>query len=172
MALLIASSVAHSSAYDLALQNSPGGSPAGPLDPWAYDQVVAHPPLKQAPIASVALAQVNIALHMAKKNAEQALCNGLWTPLGHLAQPSRTGDKTLHTTNKPHSKNWHFNMLRYPHELSCGEVSRAMFFKEMSRHLPGWIRIRPAGQLTAFKQGETVLLNEISLALAGTPKAY
>jgi len=35
----------------------------------------------------------------------------------------------------------------------------------MSRNLPGWVQIRPAGQLSAFQQGESVLLEQETIAV-------
>lgn len=114
-----------------------------------YDQITAHIPHHRAAIASVALAEVNTILLSAKKNAERALCQGHWTPSGELLQ--LVGPVVVEP--RPGHKTWLYQSLRRAHPLTCDRVSRAQFFLEMSRHLPAWISIQPAGQATAFRQG-------------------
>jgi len=115
-----------------------------------YDQVSARIPRDQAPIASVAMARLIIALHSARKLAVQSLCNGNWSPAGETLQ--RIGPY-LPPTQTSEDSVWIYQSLQRAQPLTCGEVSRARFFREMSRHLPAWISIRPAGQTTVFNQG-------------------
>ncbi|GEM_PF-2602453 len=131
-----------------AYADTPGSRPG-------YDQIMAQIPLDQAPLKSVALARLNIALHNARRAAAARLCGGQWAPQGAVrfrqgpvvAQPPRQAVGTL---------SWHYTELRQPEALSCAPYSRAAFFLEMSRHLPAWVQVRPAGQVTAFRQGEAV----------------
>ncbi len=145
----------------------PGKGPHTPYNPrtsLAYDQIVAWIPLRQASTASVALANLNIALHYAKQQAEIKLCDGQWSPTGSLAfqQGPVVERSSAHTNEIP---SWHYVALRHPWGFTCGTSSRVAFFLEMSRHLPAWVQIRPAGQFTAFRQGETVLLEQESFAI-------
>jgi hypothetical protein len=115
-----------------------------------YDQVSARIPRDDAPIASVAMARLIIALHSARKFAAQSLCNGNIPTTGETLQ--RIGP-FLPPTQTPGDRVWIYQSLQRPHPLTCGQVSRARFFQEMSRHLPAWISVRPAGQATVFNQG-------------------
>jgi len=135
-----------------------------PRDSLAYDQIVARIPLGNAPIGAVALANLNIALHNAKQQTENSLCNGQWAPHGSVVfQQGPVAERSSPYTKEMPS--WHYNVFRHPRELACGATSRAAFFLEMSRYLPDWIQIRPAGQFTAFRQGETVLLEQETVAI-------
>jgi hypothetical protein len=117
-----------------------------------YDQVIVQMPAEQAPLASVAMARLMIALHTARKQAALSLCNGHWTPGGEPMQ--QIGPLSL--APDPEANIWLYESLRRPRPLACKDVSRARFFMEMSRHLPAWISIRPAGQATAFRRGVAV----------------
>jgi hypothetical protein len=124
-----------------------------------YDQVIARVPADQASIAPVALAELNIALHQAKKQAATALCNGNWFADGEVIQQlgpvpaAPAGDTTV----------WIYRTERRAMPLPCEHTSRAQFFQEMSRHLPAWISIRPAGQLTGYSQGDALPLPDTLL---------
>ncbi len=133
-------------------------------DSLAYDQIVARIPLDQAPIRSVALANINIVLHNAKQQAEITLCDGRWAPRGAVVfqQGPVIEQSSLHMNEIP---SWYYHALRRPWKLDCGTSSRAAFMLEMKRYLPAWIQIRPAGQLSAFRQGETVLLEQETVAI-------
>ncbi len=133
-----------------------------PDDSLAYDQFIARIPLDYAPTGAVALATLNLALHKAKKQAEITLCKGQWTPHGSVVFQQGPAIKRSPPQGIP---SWHFNAFRQPWELACGTTSRAAFFLEMSRYLPAWIKIRPAGQLLAFRQGETVMLEQRAIAI-------
>jgi hypothetical protein len=121
-----------------------------------YDEVIAQVPREQAPIAAVALAKVTIALHSAKQQAENRLCPGQWTPSGSLLHQYGPTIASQ-TSGGEQSEYWFFHSLRVPEAISCEQISRPRFFLEMSRHLPGWITIRPGGQLTAYQQGNVLL---------------
>jgi hypothetical protein len=123
---------------------------AATAEAFYYDQVSARIPRDEAPIASVAMARLIIALHSARKLAAQSLCNGNWPPAGQTLQ--RIGP-FLPPTEVSEDSVWIYQSLQRAHPLACGQVSRARFFQEMSRHLPAWISIRPAGQTTVFNQG-------------------
>jgi len=125
-----------------------------------YDRVMAEMPAHQADIGSVALAKLNIALRSARLNAQQTLCQGHWSPGGKTMQVS--GPEPA--TNAAGQPVWHYQSLRQPHPLACTGVSRAQFFLEMSRHLPEWVTIHPAGYTTAFRLGETEPAHPTSLA--------
>ncbi|MGD2075725.1 MAG: hypothetical protein PVI91_04135 [Gammaproteobacteria bacterium] len=129
---------------------------SGSVEGRQYDEVIARLPRKQAPIAAVALAKINIALYGAKQHAQAQLCAGRWTPNG---SPRHQQGPRLQprTTEGGASEYWLFHSFRLPEQISCEQVSRASFFLEMSRHLPGWIVIRPAGQQTAYRQGNVLL---------------
>lgn len=114
-----------------------------------YDQFIAQMPHNRAAIASVALAKLNIALRNAKNRAEQTLCHGDWTPSGEVLQ--QIGPLAVAPDGAP--KIWLYQSLRRAHPLACDRVSRAQFFLEMSRHLPAWVSIRPAGQIISFSEG-------------------
>lgn len=135
-----------------------------PRDSLAYDQIMAQIPVGHAPIGSVALANLNIALHSAKQQAEITLCDGQWTPQGTVVfQQGPAIEQRLSRTDEIPA--WHYVAFRYPLKLGCNTNSRAAFFLEMSRYLPGWVQIRPAGQLSAFQQGESVLLEQKTVAV-------
>jgi len=125
-----------------------------------YDRVMAEMPSHQAAIGSVALAKLNIALRSARLHAQQALCQGHWSPGGKTMQVN--GPEPA--TNAAGQPVWHYQSLRQPHPLACTGVSRARFFLEMSRHLPEWVTIHPAGYTSAFRLGETEPVRPASLA--------
>lgn len=120
-----------------------------------FDQVIARVPAKQAPLAAVALAQIEIALYEARNSAAATLCPGNWTPRGpiHETQGPYPADP-LHADRK--SSYWIYQSLREPVAVQCGQVSRSELFLEISRHLPDWILIRPAGQTVAYRRGKAV----------------
>jgi hypothetical protein len=115
-----------------------------------YDSVTAEIPAAQAAISSVALAKLNIALRTARLNAQQTLCQGHWSPGGKTLQVSGP-EPAINTTGQ---SVWHYHSLRQPHPLACTGISRARFFLEMSRHLPEWVAIRPAGHTAVFRLGK------------------
>ena len=125
-----------------------------------YDQVIARIPYSRAGIASVALAELNIILYEAKTSAEQTLCDGHWSPSGEALQ--QVGP--LAVKQRDAEKIWLYQSLRRAHPLACDGVSRAEYFLEMSRHLPAWVSIRPAGQISVFNQGVVQPLPPASLA--------
>lgn len=125
-----------------------------------YDWVMAEMPAYQAAIGSVALAKINIALHSARLHAQQTLCQGHWSPGGKTMRVS--GPES--TTSAAGQPVWHYQSLRQPHPLACTGVSRAEFFLEMSRHLPEWVTIRPAGYAVVFRMGEIEPARPTSLA--------
>jgi hypothetical protein len=147
-------------------ESMPGEQPAPePSVPQAYgqyDEVVAELPRDQAPIASVALARINIALHQAKQRTEKEFCAGQWTPRGPLLRQYGPRAQQRDTAAE-RQEYWAFHSFRVAEPIYCQQLSRAQFFLEMSRHLPAWISIRPAGQLTAYQQGESLLPGRESL---------
>ncbi len=140
--LLLAASAAAQSPPNLAATS----------DAQDYDEVIAYMPQAQAEIASVALARLVIALHNAREQAARQLCNGTWTPSGAVVEtvgPSLTGYQAKQNA-------WFYHSLRHVFPLDCGQVSRAQFFVEMSRHLPAWVLLRPAGQEIILSEGAAV----------------
>jgi len=125
-----------------------------------YDRIIAEMPAEQAVIGSVALAKLNIALRSAKLHAQQKLCQGHWSPGGKTIQVSGP-EPASGSTGQPV---WHYQSLRQPHPLACTGVSRTQFFLEMSRHLPEWVTIRPAGYTVTFRLGEIEPTHATSLA--------
>ncbi len=122
---------------------------------WRYDEVTAKLPREQAAIASVAQARINIALHHARRLTEQRLCAGNWSPRGSIhRQQGPLLVRQADFNAGPNDNVWFFQTLREPVRLACNGVSRARYFMEMSRHLPAWISIRPAGLATQFRLGE------------------
>ena len=113
------------------------------------DQVIVELPLEQAEIAAVALARLTIILHSAKQRAAEALCHGHWPPDGVTLQ--EVGPVVVRQT--PDKAVWRYEAIRRALPLKCNGVSRMRFFREMSRHLPAWIAIRPAGTARCFRQG-------------------
>lgn len=117
-----------------------------------YDQLSARVPRALAPIASVAVARINIELHRARQLAGQRLCPGQWSPQGPLLlevgpfMPSSEGADEQHSS-------WVYQSFRHPQAIRCGDISRLLFFQELSRHLPEWITVRPGGQATSFRRG-------------------
>ncbi len=166
LALFLAGSSWHFSACSQsAPDNGPtsvtGPVPALPQDPWTYDQVTAQIPRAEAPIASVALAKINLSLHEARRNVEQRLCTGRWTLQGTVLHEQGPALDQARGAQDPATASWHYTSFRIPHNLSCNTtISRARFFLEMSRYLPEWIQIRPAGLNIAFQQGRAVLVQE------------
>jgi hypothetical protein len=126
-----------------------GPAPGDTTDVPVYDQVMARIPGDVAGIAPVALAQLNIALHRAKKQAATVLCKGSWLPDGEIVQ--QLGPLPVRLTD--HTSAWIYQAARRPVPLACDQASRAQFFQEMSRHLPAWISIRPAGGPTSYRLG-------------------
>lgn len=121
-----------------------------------YDEVTARLPLAQAPVASVALARINVALHQARQRAGQQLCADQWTPSGalYLEWGPQLEEHSPATTRAPY---WSYRSLRQPSTAACQGISRDRFFQEMSRHLPDWITVRPAGREIAYRQGQGIL---------------
>ena len=117
-----------------------------------YDEVLAEVPREKAQIASVALAEIHIALRRARQQAEKALCGGQWGPSGRISR-ERGPVFRESSRHNPGQRSWLYRALRHPHAISCDGISRSAFFREVSLHLPEWIEIRPAGQATAFRQG-------------------
>jgi len=129
------------------------------IQQWDYDEVIAEVPREKAEIASVALAEIHIALHRARLQAEQTLCGGQWGPSGQVAR-ERGPISQESSRRNPGQRSWLYRALRHPHAISCGGVSRSAFFREVSLHLPEWIEIRPAGLATAFRQGQPAPIDQ------------
>jgi hypothetical protein len=92
-------------------------------------------------------------MHRAERRAENDRCGGRWTPQGPLShQRGPRVDRREAGTGR--SEGWLFHSLRLPERVFCEQASRARCFLEMSRHLPGWISIGPADQLTACRRRE------------------
>jgi hypothetical protein len=107
----------------------------------------------------VVTAQIHIALHKARRRAQRVLCAGEWTPAGVLLRED--GPRLVrHPLQVSPDRFWLYRSFRQPGPLSCGEVTRAHFFMEISRHLPDWLTIRPAGQRVAYQQGRRVLASQ------------
>jgi hypothetical protein len=113
------------------------------------DQVIVELPLERAEIAAVALARLTIVLHRAKQRAADLLCHGRWPPDGETLQ--EVGPVVV--TQTPGQPVWRYEAMRRALPLKCNGVSRMRFFREISRHLPAWIAIRPAGTTMCFRQG-------------------
>jgi hypothetical protein len=125
-----------------------------------HDQVIARMPGPEAQIAPVMLAKLTIALHEAKKQAADALCQGHWLPDGERLMQFGPAPATLGDG----SRVWAYQDARRALPLACDQVSRAQFFLEMSRHLPAWVTVRPAGQLTGYRQGTALFVAPSHLA--------
>ena len=138
----------------LLLTAAPGhAAETGPVQPAAdegYDLVVAHIPGSRAKIAPVALAELRIVLHRAKKQAALSLCQGNWLPEGELLQ--QLGPLPVALTGGEYV--WIYQAAWRAAPLACEHTSRGQFFQEMSRHLPEWVTVSPAGQLSAYRQGQ------------------
>ena len=139
--------------YTQACAESGAGALSDSGSRWSYDEVTANVPRQQAEIPSVALAKINIALYRAKQLTEERLCTGKWTSRGTLLY--RQGSEAADT--------WFFQFIRSPEALVCPDVTRAEYFMEMSRHLPAWISVRPAGQATTFRLGQVFTDGQHSL---------
>lgn len=135
------------------------GNPVAGILP-EHDQVIARMPGEEAEIAPAMLAQLNISLHRAKKQAAASLCQGHWLPDGERVQ--QLGP--LPVTLDDGSTVWIYQAARRPQPLACEQVSRAQFFQEMSRYLPAWVTIRPAGQLTTYRLGNAQFIPPPHLA--------
>lgn len=158
--LLFAVSGSHSSAFALSPPEAlpDRSAPSSAQTHLTYDQVSARVPRALAPIASVVVARVNIAMHHARQRAEQTLCAGRWTPQGSIL--FEVGPLVTESTDADDGNDaWTYQAYRHPEVLSCGDISRTHFFQELSRYLPDWIMIRPGGQPTAFRQGMPVASN-------------
>lgn len=125
-----------------------------------HDQVIARMPGAEARIAPVMLAKLNSALHQAKKQAADVLCRGHWLPDGERFLQIGPTPATLDDGTRV----WAYQAARRALPLACDQVSRAQFFLEMSRHLPAWVTIQPAGQLTAYRQGSALFIAPSRLA--------
>jgi len=111
-------------------------------------------PRQQAETPSAALAKINIALYRAKQLTEERLCAGKWTPRGAL----------LYQQGSEAAGTWFFESFRTPDTLICTGITRTEYFMEMSRHLPGWISVRPAGETSTFRLGQAFTKGQHSLA--------
>ncbi|VAW75141.1 hypothetical protein MNBD_GAMMA15-1932 [hydrothermal vent metagenome] len=132
----------------------------------SYDEFTANIPLQQAETPSVALAQIYIALYHAKQITEAKLCDGKWTSSGTLLYRQGPG---INADSRPDNtgggnQSWHYQSLRQPVALVCPNVVRGEYFLEMSRHLPAWISVRPAGYETTFRLGQVFTSGQHSLA--------
>lgn len=126
---------------------------------WEFDQFTAWIPLDDAPLPSVALAQLNVALYTAKQRTAQSLCSDQWMANGPLYDQAKPSLQPL-TAGHSGKQAWFYYALRHPKPVPCKNVSRVRFFREMSRHLPEWVVVRPAGYRTAFRQGGAVFPEE------------
>jgi hypothetical protein len=129
-------------------------------DAAELDMISAQFSAEQAPIAAVALAEIALALNAAKHRTEHELCNGRWSPSGVAVSGSEPELITLHSGEQV----WVIQSLRRPQPVACEQISRSRFFLAMSRHLPEWIQIRPAGQLSMFRAGEVMPPSAAALA--------
>lgn len=128
--------------------------------PSRFDQVVVEMPATEASTGAVALARINISLRTARERAVNSLCEGNWTPAGAIEKA--IGPYLVETAS---GETWHYRALRSANPLACRHVTRARFFIEMSRHLPSWFSIRPAGYRIAFRNnGEAESISPSSLA--------
>ena len=133
---------------------------------WSHDEVIARVPRQLAETPSVALARLNIAVYRAKHLTEQRLCEGKWTSSGTLLYQytsTETGPRSPESANDRDT--WLVQTFRNPVQLACPDVTRAEYFLEMSRHLPDWISVRPAGQTTAFRLGQVFTAGQHPLAV-------
>lgn len=124
-----------------------------------YDEFIAQIPRQQAVTASEALAQINIALHRARQRAAAEVCAGHWIGSGRLVRqygPALRPDGGADTGVRI----WRFRSFREPQLFACDGLGRAAVFLEISRHLPSWMSVRPAGQITAYQQGSSLLAGE------------
>jgi hypothetical protein len=124
-----------------------------------YDEFIAQIPRQQALTASEALAQINIALHHARQRAAAEACGGRWIASGRLVR--QYGPALKHNGGADAgARFWRFRSFREPQLFACDGFGRAAVFLEISRHLPSWMSIRPAGQITAYQQGRSLLAGE------------
>jgi len=133
----------------------------------AHDEMIAYVPRQLAETPPVALAKINIAVYRAKQLTEQQLCAGKWTPRGTLLYqqgPEAAGPRPYSNNDSGNRNSWYFQTFRHPQELVCPDITRAEYFLEMSRHLPEWISVRPAGQTTTFRLGQVFTEGQHSLA--------
>ena len=121
----------------------------------SLDQITVWLPYDQAATAAVALAKINLLLYEAKKRAEQSVCGGQWHQSGVLLVEN---GPYLTTDTDIDQASWFYRSLRQPYTDACRKTSRMEFFREMSKHLPPWLTVRPAGQLTTFRQGMRVTI--------------
>ncbi len=151
--------------YTQARAESGMDAPLNTTSRWSHDEVIAYVPRQLAETSPVALAKINIAVYRAKQLTEQQLCAGKWTPRGTLLYqqgPEATAPRS-HSSNSNRGS-WYFQTFRNPETLVCPDITRAEYFLEMSRHLPEWISVRPAGQTTTFRLGQVFTEGQHSLA--------
>jgi len=148
------------------LQANPENTSSLP-DPVEYDQLDAILSRNLAPLPAVVIAEVNIALHRARKRAADKLCGGRWMPRGNKVRefgPLLTEPPSDGSTD---DQVWIYRTLHHPDDIDCGNVTRSDFFQQVSRYLPAWITIRPAAQATAYRQGIAVAAVKYSIMTAG-----
>jgi hypothetical protein len=122
----------------------------------SLDQVIAWVPLDRAPTAGVAQAHIHVALRKAKRLAEAELCEGIWT----LNRPARLQVKPRRATAPAAAgggEAWFYRLSREPATGQvCAGVDSSTFLRTVSHHLPSWMLLRPAYQLSFYQQGRPV----------------
>ena len=121
------------------------------------EHVIAWVPRHHARTAGVAQAMTHLALDKATRAAEADLCQGTWTlsapvqqrvqPRAVQAPPELGGEAA-----------WYYRLSRARNAMQdCRGVSSLAFQQALSRHLPHWILLRPAQQLSLLQNGKTLL---------------
>lgn len=127
----------------------------------ALNHVIAWVPRHQAPTAGVAQAQVHLRLDQALRAAEAELCNGTW----QLSPPHTYKTRPVAVT-APRALGagaaWQYRLSQASLALdACPGVTPSTFQRSVSRHLPAWMVIQPAYQLSLWQQGEAIAADSI-----------
>jgi hypothetical protein len=137
------------------LHADPVASQHGSL-PEGLHHLIAWVPRHQAPTTGVAQALVHLQLDQALRTAEAELCNGAWQ-----LSPPRSGKSHPIAATAPSPLGagpaWYYRLSQGTFTLeACPGVNTAEFQRTVSRHLPAWMLIQPAYQLSLWQQGEAI----------------
>ncbi len=127
-----------------------------PVASMELDHVIAWVPVDQASTAGVAQALVHLSLDKALRAAEAELCHGTWQLSATTMVQVKPRPALAPAALGAHQA-WYYRLSRVAQTPdACSDVDHDRFQRTISRHLPTWILIRPAHQLSLWQQGNTV----------------
>ncbi len=120
----------------------------------SQQHIYAWVPSAEAATAGVAQAKVHILLSKARRAAEAELCQGHWN-----IHPGLQGSSPPLKAKAPQllggHVGWYYEIKGPALQLtSCPGIQPQQFHQAMSHHLPPWLLIQPAFQLSLLQEGK------------------